>query len=75
MQYGHVVYQLGKFYRMLRELEAAGMYQGEHTIAYTADDGSQSTIHVYIDGTEVQMCDTPGSASLGFSVDVSSEGE
>ncbi len=75
MEYGHMVYQLGKFYRMLRELEASGMYQGEHTIVYTADDGSQSTIHVYIDGTEVQMCATQGSAGMGFSVGLSSSGD
>jgi hypothetical protein len=73
MEYEQVVYKLGSLYSMLRELEAAGLYQGEHTIAYADASGVQRTVHIYIDGTEIQMCDTSDTSDLSFSVDVSSD--
>lgn len=60
MEYETLVYKLGSLHGLLRELEAAGMHQGEHTIAFTGDDGTKQTLHVYIDGTELQMFNTPG---------------
>jgi hypothetical protein len=69
MEYDKVVYKLGSLYSMLRELEANGLYQGEHTIVYSGPDGEQRTVHVYIDGTEVQMCDTAGAANFRMSLD------
>jgi hypothetical protein len=73
MEYDKVIYKLGSLYSMLRELEAAGLYQGEHTIAYADANGVQRTVHVYIDGTEIQMCDTADATDWRFSVDVSSD--
>ena len=72
MEYDKVIYKLGSLYSMLRNLEAEGLYQGEHTIAYADANGVQRTVHVYIDGTQIQMCDSTGSADLSFSVNASS---
>jgi hypothetical protein len=63
-----LVYKLGSLHSMLRELESAGLYQGEHTIHYTGPDGSRHTLHIYIDGTELEMSRTPGGhPGLSFS--------
>ncbi len=66
MDYNTLVYKLGSLHSLLREIEAAGLYQGERTIVYSGADGTQQTLHVYIDGTDFQMCQTPGNRT-GFS--------
>ncbi len=63
MDYNQLVYKLGSLHSLLRELEAAQEFQGEHTIAYSAPDGTQQTLHVHIDGTHFQMSDTPGNST------------
>lgn len=69
MEYETLVYKLGSLHSLLRDLEAAGLFQGEHTIAYTGRDGTQQTIHVYIDGTELQIFNTPDfPAGFSFSL-------
>ena len=60
MDYNTLVYKLGSLHSLLREIEAAGLFQGEHTVAYSAADGTQQTLHVYVEGTELQMGPTPG---------------
>ncbi len=68
MDYNKLVYKLGSLHGILREIEAEGLFQGEHTIVYSGADGTQQTLHVYIDGTELQMSQTSGSPSgLNFS--------
>ena len=68
MDYNMLIYKLGSLHSLLREIEAAGLYQGEHTIVYSAADGTQQTLHVYIDGTEFQMGPTAGNQTgLNFS--------
>lgn len=73
MEYEKLVYKVGSLHSLLRELEEAGLYQGEHTIAYTGQDGTQQTLHVYIDGTDLQMMNTPGTTGLNLSMDVNQE--
>ena len=74
MNYEKLVYKLGSLHSLLRELDEAGLFQGEHTIAYANHDGTQQTIHVYIEGTELQMSNTPGIPSgFSFSTDVPPE--
>lgn len=69
MEYETLVYKLGALHSLLRDLEAAGLYQGEHTIAYTGQDGTKQTVHVFIDGTELQIFNTPGlPAGFDFSL-------
>jgi VCBS repeat-containing protein len=70
MDYNKLVYKLGSLHTLLRELEAAEVLQGEHTITYSAADGTQHTLHVYIDGTEFQMSNTPGGTGIGLSTDI-----
>ncbi len=71
MDYNTLVYKLGSLHSLLREIEAAGMFQGEHTIAYSGADGTRHTLHVYIDGTEFQMGPTAGNQTgLSFSSSV-----
>lgn len=70
MEYTELIRTLGSLHSMLRDMESAGVCQGEHTIAFTGADGEQQTVHVYIDGTELQMCNTPGSSGFTFSTDV-----
>ncbi len=67
MEYNQLVYKLGSLHSFLRELEAAGLYQGEQVIVYTGADGVQQTLHIYIDGTDLQMSNTPGN-STGLSL-------
>jgi len=68
MDYNTLVYKLGSLHSMLREIEAAGLYQGEHTIVYSGADGTRHTLHIYIDGTELQMSPTTGNKTgLNFS--------
>ena len=71
MDYNNLVYKLGSIHSLLREIEAAGLYQGEHTIVYSGADGTQQTMHVYIDGTDLQMSQTSGNRT-GFSMSGSS---
>ncbi len=69
--YNTLVYKLGSLHTLLRELESAGLYQGEHTIQYKSSDGARHTLHVYIDGTELQLGNTPGNFNnFDFSADV-----
>jgi VCBS repeat-containing protein len=70
MDYEKLVYTLGKLHRTLRELEADGQHQGEHTIVYTTADGATETVHVYIDGTDLQMTRTPGGDHFGLDVHI-----
>jgi len=67
--YDKLVYKVGSLYSLLTELEAHGLYQGEFTVAVNAG-GSERTLHVYIDGTEMQLSDAPGSPGLRFSADL-----
>ena len=69
MDYETLIYKLGSLHTLLRELGEAGLYQGEHTIAYSAGNVDR-TIHVYIDGTDLQMSDTPMSNNWQFSTGV-----
>lgn len=73
MDYNMLVYKIGSLHSLLRELAAADTFQGEHTIAYTGRDGVSQTVHVYIDGTDLQMSETPGSGGLNLSIDLSQE--
>lgn len=73
MEFDKLVYKLGSLHSLLRELEAADLYQGEHTIAYTGADGTKQTLHIYIDGTDLQMSNTPSSFGFNMSLDVFSE--
>jgi hypothetical protein len=73
MEYDRLVYKLGSLHSLLRELEAAGLYQGEHTIDYSSEDGTQQTLHIYIDGTDLQMSNSPGNVGLHLSTDVFQE--
>jgi hypothetical protein len=70
MNYDKLVYKLGSLHSLLRELESAGMFQGEHTIAYSNADGVQQTVHVYIEGTDLQMSSTDGNPGLSVSNDL-----
>ena len=69
MEYEKLVYKLGSLHTLLRELQIAGLFQGEHTIAYNAN-GVQCTIHVHIDGTELQMFDTDLKSGLDVRLDI-----
>lgn len=70
MEYDKLVYKLGSLHSLLRELEAAQLHQGEHTISYSAADGTQHTLHIYIDGTDLQMSNTAGSTGFRLSADI-----
>ncbi|HEX2906930.1 MAG TPA: hypothetical protein VHO69_08725 [Phototrophicaceae bacterium] len=59
MDYEHLIYKLESLDSLLRELDAAGMYQGEHTIVYTGRDRIQRILHIHIDGTDLQMSAAP----------------
>ena len=61
-----LVQKLGSLHSLLRELAVDEQYQGEHTISYTGADGVQQTVHVHIDGTDLQMSNTDG--GFGFSL-------
>ena len=67
IDFNTLVYKLGSLHSLLRDLEAAGLYQGEHTVVYSGADGTQQTVHVYVDGTDLQMYSTAGNES-GLSV-------
>jgi hypothetical protein len=71
MEYEKLVYKLGSLHSLLREVADAGLFQGEHTIVYSGIDGVQQTLHVYIDGTDLQMSQTPGNLGLSFSAGLS----
>ena len=74
MEYDKLIYKLGSLHSLLREIESARLYQGEHTISYSGLDGTQQTVHVYIDGTDLQMSQTPGNQTgLSFSTTVNLE--
>lgn len=66
MDYETLIYKLGSLHTLLRELGEAGLYQGEHTIAYNSASADR-TLHVYIDGTDLQMSESPMSGEWGFS--------
>jgi hypothetical protein len=68
--YDKLIYKLGSLHSLLRELEAAGLHQGEHTISYSGVDGTQQTLHVYVDGTDLQMSQTPGTWGIDLTTDV-----
>ncbi len=73
MDYAELIRKLGSLHSLLRELEQAGMYQGEHTIAYKGLDGTQQTVHVYIDGTDLQMSHTAARPGFSMSTDISGD--
>jgi hypothetical protein len=58
--YDTLLYSLGKLYVMLVQAARQGKFQGEHTI-HVSLDSVATTVHVYIDGTSLQIQDTPGS--------------
>ncbi|HEX3049790.1 MAG TPA: hypothetical protein VHP83_03980 [Aggregatilineaceae bacterium] len=64
MDYSTLISKLGSLHSLLRTLQDAQLYQGEHSISYTGADGISRTLHIYIDGTELQMFDTEPSNSL-----------
>ena len=66
--YARLVYKLGSLHSLLTECAREGLYQGEHTISYNAG-GVSRTLHVYIEGTNIEMSETPGSAGLRFNTD------
>lgn len=68
IDYETLIYRLGSLYVAL--LTADGAYDGERSIAVKAMDGSQRTVYVYIDGTDLQMSETPG-AVIDFDVEAS----
>lgn len=70
MDYNTLIYKIGSLHSLLRELEAASAYQGEHTISYRGADGTEQTLHIYIDGTDLQMSNTPG--HVGFNLSINS---
>jgi hypothetical protein len=74
MDYPTLVRKLGSLHSLLRELEREGVYQGEHTIIYSDSHGEERTLHVYIDGAELQMTETPNTTGLHFSTGVAPEG-
>ena len=74
MEYDKLVFKLGSLHSLLRELESADLFQGEHTISYRGLDGVEQTVHVYIDGTDLQMSRTPGNLTgLSFSTNLDRE--
>lgn len=70
MDYNTLVYKLGSLHSLLRDLESADLFQGEHTIAYTGTDGVKHMLHVYIDGTSLEMENTTGNHGLSSSTSV-----
>lgn len=66
MDYNTLVYKLGSLHSLLQEMNEAGLYQGEHTIVYSAK-GVTKTLHVYIDGSDLQMSDSPTNPGIHFS--------
>jgi hypothetical protein len=68
--YAKLVYKLGSLHSLLSECAEEGLYQGEHTIAYNAG-GVEKTLHVYIDGTNIEISETPGSGWMSFSAGAS----
>jgi hypothetical protein len=73
MEYATLIRKLGSLHSLLRELDHTHEFQGEHTIAYSSADGVERTLHIYIDGTELQMFDSPPSPGLRLSAQFSSE--
>jgi hypothetical protein len=74
--YEKLIHKLGSLHSLLRELESAELYQGEHTIVYSSVDGTRQMLHVYIDGTDLQLSNTPlpkGDDGLSFSLGVTSD--
>jgi VCBS repeat-containing protein len=65
--YDKLVYKLGSLHSILRELASSDLYQGEHTLVFTGADGTAETVHIYIDGTDLQMSATEGSPGLNLS--------
>lgn len=63
MDYGKLVAKVGALYSILSDIEKMGLYQGEHTVVYTGVDGQERAIHIYVDGTEFQMFDTPAASN------------
>jgi hypothetical protein len=70
VDYATLVRKLGSLHSLLRELQREGVYQGEHTIIYNDLAGEERTLHVYIDGAELQMCESSGSSGLHFSTNI-----
>ena len=70
MEYAMLVQKIGSLHSLLRDLASDELYQGEHTISYTGADGVEQTIHVHIDGTDLQMSNTPGGFGLNISFDM-----
>lgn len=70
--YEKLIYKVGSLYSLLRELQETNQFQGEMSILYNRD-GIETTIYVYIDGTDFQITDTPGGSSgMSFSTSVTS---
>ncbi|HUN05987.1 MAG TPA: hypothetical protein PLQ56_05280 [Aggregatilineales bacterium] len=65
--YDKLVYKLGSLHSLLREIAREDQYQGEHTLVFTGADGESQTVHIYIDGTDLQMSATEGSPGINLS--------
>jgi VCBS repeat-containing protein len=65
--YDKLVYKLGSLHSLLREISNGDLYQGEHTLVFTGADGAAQTVHIYIDGTDLQMSATEGSPGINLS--------
>jgi hypothetical protein len=74
VEYATLVRKLGSLHSLLRELQREGMYQGEHTIIVNDSRGEERTLHVYIDGAELQMTESANHTGLHFSTGVTPEG-
>jgi hypothetical protein len=64
--YDKLVYKLGSLHSLLRELASDDLHQGEHTLVFTGADGEAQTVHIYIDGTDLQMSATEGSPGINL---------
>jgi hypothetical protein len=73
MDYATLVRKLGSLHSLLYDMQQDGVHQGEHTIIYSDRNGDERTLHVYIDGTELQMADAPSSAGLHISTSIPPE--
>ena len=74
MDYATLVRKLGSLHSLLRELQHEGMFQGEHTIVFNDARGEERTLHIYIDGAELQMTEAPNSTGLHFSTGAAPKG-
>lgn len=68
IDYNYFTYKMGQLYTLLRNCQALGLYQGEHTITWANDKGESKTVHLYIDGTSLEMEDSDEDTGLSLSI-------